>query len=203
MAEATRGGGLYVLLLLVAVGGTGAGVYVLLTAKSRRMDRNEVNAVAALKVVSTSEADFRHNDRDGNGVMDFWTGNVRGLYTCKSPDGAPIQLIERDMATADAEADASLPYHGYFFVALDEDDSCPHPVEKVYRRISPEKPADAKLQHRSRFGFCAFPSEVGVTGRYVYIVNEFNSVYRAPASGAPPKTWPTDAQLKQFWSRVD
>jgi len=40
----------------------------------------ERNASASLKTLATAEADFRANDRDGNGVNDYGTGDVYGLY---------------------------------------------------------------------------------------------------------------------------
>jgi hypothetical protein len=43
--------------------------------------RNERSASAALKERAVAEADLRANDRDRNGVNDFWTADVQGLYT--------------------------------------------------------------------------------------------------------------------------
>jgi len=45
---------------------------------------NERNASTSLKTLSSAEADFRANDRDWNHVNDFWTGDVKGLYTMTS-----------------------------------------------------------------------------------------------------------------------
>src|SRR5258706_15614178 len=42
---------------------------------------NERNASTTLKTLTSAEADFRANDRDGNKGADFWTGDVKGLYT--------------------------------------------------------------------------------------------------------------------------
>src|SRR6185436_8111745 len=73
---------------------------------------NERNASMALKALSAAEADFRSNDRDGNHVNDFWTGDVKGLYTMTSaevpgagtaPKDEPLRLIEIEIAAADVD----------------------------------------------------------------------------------------------------
>src|SRR6187455_1337140 len=73
---------------------------------------NERGASTALKTLSSAEADFRSNDRDGNHENDFWTADVKGLYTMTSakvrgagtaPDDPAIKLIEIETAAADAD----------------------------------------------------------------------------------------------------
>ena len=73
---------------------------------------NERNSSTSLKTLASAEADFRANDRDWNHVNDFWTADVRGLYTLTSaavPGASPnntsdpaIKLIELSVASADA-----------------------------------------------------------------------------------------------------
>ena len=41
---------------------------------------NERNASTSLKTITTAQADFRSNDRDGNRTMDFWTLDVYALF---------------------------------------------------------------------------------------------------------------------------
>src|SRR5688572_6757800 len=65
---------------------------------------NERNASTTLKTLSSAEADFRANDRDWNHVNDFWTGDVKSLYTLtsaavrgaalKNAKDPPVRLIE-------------------------------------------------------------------------------------------------------------
>src|SRR5579859_2168271 len=73
---------------------------------------NERNASTSLKTLTSAEADFRANDRDWNHVNDFWTADVKGLYTMTSAavSGAnnstsdpAIKLIELSIASADAD----------------------------------------------------------------------------------------------------
>src|SRR4029450_1021468 len=74
---------------------------------------NDRTASVGLKILVTAETDFRANDRDGNRLNDYWTGDVKGLYTLTSAvvPGAKanstldpsIKLIELSMAAADAD----------------------------------------------------------------------------------------------------
>jgi hypothetical protein len=86
---------------------------------------NERNASINLKVITSAEADFRSNDRDKNGVNDFWTGDVSGLYSLDVGDG-PLKLIPREVAEADAAplkplVPSPVPFKGYLFRALEAD----------------------------------------------------------------------------------
>src|ERR1044071_8976237 len=75
---------------------------------------NERNASTSLKTLTSAEADFRSNDRDGNKVNDFWTGNVAGLYTmtnatitgntANSTTDPALKLIELSLASADSDS---------------------------------------------------------------------------------------------------
>src|SRR5258708_26794739 len=73
---------------------------------------NERNASTSRKPLTSAEADFRANDRDWNHVNDFWTGDVKGLYTMSSAavsgstnstNDPAIKLIELSIASADAD----------------------------------------------------------------------------------------------------
>src|SRR4051812_8671692 len=60
---------------------------------------NARNASASLKTIASAEADFRANDRDGNKVEDFWTGDVSGLYYVRNADTKlEVKRIEQDAA---------------------------------------------------------------------------------------------------------
>lgn len=86
---------------------------------------NERNASASLKTFLTSEADFRANDRDGNGLADFWTLDVFGLYgivpllpgsVTLPPDSTSvndaIRLMEPSIAGADGASFAETAEYG-------------------------------------------------------------------------------------------
>ena len=65
------------------------------------MAANERAASVSLKTVATAETDFRTNDRDSNGIHDYWVGDVSGLYRY-TVNNKEIKLIEKSLADADA-----------------------------------------------------------------------------------------------------
>jgi hypothetical protein len=168
----------------------------------RQRAMNERSAYTALKTLSSANADFRANDRDWNRVLDFWTGDIAGLYSTLS-SGQPIALLPRALAEADASpltplVPRPIPYHGYYFTALSADgqESPPEP----YRQDTDGK--SGKVHHLRKFGYCAYPAEPGITGKYVYIINENNTVLRRDNLTPPPKNWPSDSELQSGWGKV-
>lgn len=163
---------------------------------------NERHASTSLKTISSAEADFRANDRDANGVNDFWTGDVSGLYSLKV-GGRELQLIERAVAEADAGPIRTLcwPYRpkaGYFFVALEVDDSVQGSPESFYFQDTGGNRPMGDVHHLSKFGFCAYPKSKD-TGKYSFIVNENNTLSRAKDVGRVSR-WPADERLKSHWN---
>jgi hypothetical protein len=113
----------------------------------------ERSASTSLKTLATAEADFRANDH----VCDFWTADVKGLYTMTaaaerrarggSLDPA-IKLIELEVAAADADETffpaagenmplaafaVPAPREGYWYAALTLDLSVSGTLESTYR----------------------------------------------------------------------
>ena len=185
----------------------------------------------SLKMLATAEADFRANDRDGNRINDFWTGDVAGLY-CITPGGGPesIKLIELFIAQSDSDplrltaplyrvpirayGDAA-PRSGYWHWAMRADASV-EPPDPYRQDTHGERPAGS-YYNTSRFGFLAFP-ESPSTGCYAFIVNEMNTVFKRRVDGPlrpsridPPGRvtlpgfldWPGDDLLLRDWSKVD
>jgi len=157
----------------------------------------ERNASAALKTLRTAQLDFRNNDRDGNGRHDFWRGDIAGLVTIV-PRGMPaevqnsIKLIEPSVALADdrpltdelAAFGRRGPKGGYLFLAIrHEGETEPSP---------------------DRFAACAFPAVYVKSGRWTFIVDERNEIYKRDL-GRPGgiEVIPDEATLQRKWSRVD
>jgi len=151
---------------------------------------NERRTMTILKTLACAQADFRANDRDCDGLNQFWRGDVAGLYTVSPPGGLPIRLIDSDVAAADDRplATTALPslwksFHGYRFRAirhLDEDPNQPDP---------------------QRFAFCAYPARPGA-GKHMFVINENNSVFRCVAEDLNGTDhFPTDDELKAKWHR--
>ena len=166
---------------------------------------SERNFSTSLKTLASAEADFRANDRDWNHVNDFWTADVKGLYTMTSaavPGAAPnsttdpsIKLIELSVASADADVtffsaggenlpitDFAVPSAkaGYWFAALRSDLSTTPATP--YAQDTQGKTAMGRVHHESSFGFMAFPDSPS-SGKYVCIVNQNNTIFRTAAIG--------------------
>jgi hypothetical protein len=163
----------------------------------RSRAENGYDAYCALKNLCQAEADFRGNDRHENGLQDFWTGDVAGLYSTIAGAG-PMKLIDRALAEADARplkglVPKPIPYHGYYFLALDVDESETPP--ESYRQDTDKK--SGKVHHLSKFGFCAYPAGPD-TGHEVWIINEGNTAFLRRDIASPPRSWPSDEELRSW-----
>lgn len=172
---------------------------------SSQRSSHERNASTSLKTLCVAEADFRSNDRDGNKVMDFWTGDMKGLYTLTNTAAAgnaggtvdpPLRLIELSMATADCDA-STLPAGGenmavtdfgviaskagYWYAALTLDLSISGP-EQTYKMDTNGTPPMGSVHNLSKYAFLTFPDS-NTFGKYVFIVSENNTIYRTATTG--------------------
>jgi hypothetical protein len=177
------------------VGGA-AVVYWLPEAARHRLASNEREASALLKTLTTAEAEFRAKDADHNGVPDFWTADVAGLrkygLICQEvADADPFPLLPR--------SGGPIPCHGYYFAAMQWDDS-ENPPENLRQDTDGKS---GKVHHRSRFGFCAYPARYGVTGSNTFIINEDNSMFWRHTDGDPVLHWPSDDDMRNDWRRGD
>ena len=155
---------------------------------------NEWNASSTLKALVAAETDFRTNDRDGNKVKDYWTGDVSGLYYLQAPDTKiPLRLIEQDAADADAKPLFPLPKgtvakSGYRFYALDRYETIPGPGGEY--KVDTDR-SGRKVHNEKMFAFYAVPASTRV-GTHQFAVNEGNCVFRELR--VPPRTsWPVDS----------
>jgi hypothetical protein len=162
----------------------------------------ERGASTSMKTLAVAEADFRSNDRDGNGVNDFWTADVKGLYTltnCAVVGKAggtvdpPIRLIELALAGADSDGSTVAAAgecmdltqfavfnakSGYWYAALIVDGGLPANSDATYRQDTAGNVAMGSVHNMGRFGFVSFP-ESGTFGKFTYVLNEGNTIYRA------------------------
>ncbi len=155
---------------------------------SAQINANERSASTSLRSLSTSEYDFRTNDRDNNLLQDFWTGDVSGMYRLTDPAGNLIKLIELPVAQQDGNPmpagsanglmSGLLPplstKAGYWIMALDQDQQ-PEP-DQDYRQVTdvPMGP----VHNSVRYGFISYAEAYGTSGRAMFITNESGVVYR-------------------------
>lgn len=145
-----------------------------------------------LKSITSAQADFRANDRDGNGIHDFWRADVAGLYGIRHAGSQErIMLIQISGAAADArpvvDVDAftrRAPIRGYWYGAL---------------RFADERAA----LDPQRFAACAFPAEYGHLDRFTFIVSHENIIWKKDLGRpGPPEVFPADPE-RQGWSKND
>ena len=148
---------------------------------------------ASLKTIATAQADYRANDRDGNGIEDYWRKDIASLYAIDPLEvtGYMIKLVDISIAGADADPIFDIttftqpgPKAGYLFKTLafaDEFDS-----------LDPD-----------RFAACVYPANYRVSGFKTYIINHENIVYwRDLGRSGGISTYPTNP-LAQGWEKTD
>jgi prepilin-type N-terminal cleavage/methylation domain-containing protein len=171
---------------------------------------NERNASVSLKTIVTANHDFRANDRDGNRLVDFWTGDVAGLCLIvpqvgsgapsSVPYSAAIRLVDLSMASADGEfggagvryaasmhvpiANALIafrPKAGFWYTRLINEVSSSGSLPYQIDTDGPSNSLWAACHNTDRFGFMAFPGSLGV-GRVAFIVNHEGVVFKSNLS---------------------
>ncbi len=163
----------------------------------RRFERHrhksgERNPSTSLKTITSAQADFRANDRDGNGMNQFWRADIAGLYALAPGGGPAMRLIELSVAAADDRPMLNIapyaqpaPKQGYWYRAL---------------RHADEAVLDANL----RFAAECHPADYPKSGRYTFIVDENNTIFRCDLGhGRGLTVYPTDDELKAKWAKLD
>lgn len=200
------------LMVIVTIIGIVAAIAIPSLMKSQKSS-NERNAATSLKNISTAEVDFFTNDRDANGVKDFWTRDVSGLYTlCSLQSPEPIKLVELTLAAADsnplgaAAAAApgahmamsnfmtSAPKAGFWYVAMTTD-----PEGSAYQAATQGiPPLDQPWFNLTRFGFLCYPDST-IVAQYVFVLNENHVVYKRAIVGSvkPSAAFPPGNALLQ------
>jgi len=205
MRKSNKGFTLIELMIVIAIIAIIAAIAIPGLLSSQRAS-NERNASTSLKTLTSAEADFRANDRDWNHVNDFWTADVKGLYTMTSAAVAGstnsttdpiIKLIELSVASADADSatfsngeNANLSQFavssakaGYWYQALVTDNGFAGTSEATYKLDTSGTPTMGSCHNTSKFAFLAFPDSQSA-GKYVFVVNENNTIFRSATSGA-------------------
>jgi prepilin-type N-terminal cleavage/methylation domain-containing protein len=183
---------------------------------------NERNASASLKTLASAEADFRGNDRDGNRIQDFWTGDMAQLYGMTSVGSTEmIKLIEISLAGANfcnpwpmptapapgvgitypIQTSYSIlaPKAGYWYKSLWWDE-----IGQLYmQETSGVNNAAGTLgtpgRNHSKFAFLAFPDSFS-SGRSLFYINEENTIFKRATlnSVRPPTPGPLSALLPNY-----
>jgi prepilin-type N-terminal cleavage/methylation domain-containing protein len=202
-----RGFTLIELMIVIAIIAIIAAIAIPGLLSSQRAS-NERNASSSLKTLAIAESDFRANDREGNRVNDFWTGNVSALYTLTNaaiPGGAvinstdpPMKLIELSLASADGDSNTpaaagenpavsnfAVPSAkaGYWYQAMILDNTLGGIPEATYQTDTNGIPNMGSVHNLWKFGFVCYPDSQSA-GKYVFILNEGNTIFRSATTGS-------------------
>lgn len=165
-----------------------------------KLESNERNAATSLKAVVTAEENLKGNDIDRNGIGDYWTADLSGLYwivmtATEKPTAclSDLGMVYADLYTffdaggtfrgIDMDADGvpdteymlpagmpRAPKAGYWYQALICDER-----GNAYAQ---DTDGTGNSHNYGQYGFCAIPAAYGETGRYCYIVNNIATVFR-------------------------
>jgi hypothetical protein len=167
------------------------------------------NGSATLKMIAIAEAEFRSMDRDGNGVNDFWTADVFGLYglipvaagSNKLPADSTsaasiIRLIEPSVAGADGQSRTAeygkIPISasivcgsakaGYLYrmFGWQDDGACAVPLQLD---TDGDDAYYGAVHHRNRFAVMAFPEMLEYRD-HLLVISADNTIwhYKLPTS---------------------
>ena len=141
---------------------------------SRRIGRNELNAIKVCRAIVAAQEDFARIKAAAGAkeyAMKFISekGRLNGLYwdeagaKGKSPIGARIALASHEIA-----AGRNRPYHGYYYVILTSQ--------------GPDAPGGAKSyiangKMSSGFAIAAYPAEYGISGVKTFMVSKNGIVF--------------------------
>lgn len=147
---------------------------------NRRIGRNELNTLRAVRGYVEAQFEYASQDRDGDGLAEYAqklysdAGTQNGLYwpvqpgSPPSPIGPLIAQAQPD-AVPKASKQAAPPFHGYYYKIL-------------YRQG--DKPPGGKYIYVlngnmiAGFGLLAYPARYGDSGIYSFAVNHRGEIYQ-------------------------
>ncbi|MGZ4999219.1 MAG: DUF2950 domain-containing protein [Methylomonas sp.] len=165
---------------------------------NRRIGRNELSTVAAMRGYVEAQFDYANADRDGDGVSEYAQklrsepGKFDGLFW-EAEEGQPQSPLGPLIAEARAEgyklkdgSEKPSPYHGYYY--------------RILTRQGPNAPGgkyDYVINGNmiAGFGLVAFPVQYGSSGIMTFIVNHQGKIYQKDLG---PKTAETVEKMKEY-----
>lgn len=190
-----------------------------------RIPANERNAATCLRACVTAEENLKGNDVDRNGIGDYWTADLRGLYcivmtATKRPTAclSDLGMVKADTSPVpekyegiDMDGDTS-PDTTYDTSVIEGFSEIPVPKNGyLFKALVEDEQGEAYAQdtdgtgsthNYGQYGFCAYPAEYGATGTMTFIVNNIGSVFMRDTRGRPVESWPDAAVFGASWSKV-
>jgi hypothetical protein len=150
---------------------------------NRRIGRNELDTLTAIRAYVDAQRDYASVDRDGSGVLKYAqklrssTGKKDGLYWPESIDGeasplGPLVAVAQGKGYSAApteEGAEPAPYQGYYYKILTEQGK--HAPGGKYNYV-------INGNMIAGFALVAWPAGYGETGIMTFIVNQQGKVYQ-------------------------
>jgi hypothetical protein len=165
---------------------------------NRRIGRNELSTVAAIRGYLEAQFEYANADRDGDGVLEYAQklrsepGKSDGLYW-EAEEGAPQSPLGPLIAEAKAEgykvegaSNEPSPYHGYYY--------------RILTRQGDNVPGgkyDYVINGNMIAGFAlvAYPAQYGSSGIMTFVVNHQGRIYQKDLG---PKTAEYVAEIEEY-----
>lgn len=162
---------------------------------------NDRNAASTLKTLAAAQADFRENDRDGDGERNYWRADVAALYGM-IPKGTTdmIRLVDLSTACADAQP-LKTPAKAAFEIRPPDDDGMRSAKAGYWYLAIPFENETPDRLSPDQFAICAAPDSPSA-GKVVLGITQAGVVWSAPARGRKdfPRSFPRDPE-KSGWKR--
>jgi hypothetical protein len=160
--------------------------------------------LVGLKLIVEAEREFMRNDRDGNGLREYWVGEVAGLRTLRDARGVPLRLIEASIAHRDASSVGVDGGRRRFSTLPAEADGS---MRRWKYAVIPTRwngaPYGMDLDNDGRncesevgFAFCAYPEIYGEATRHTWIVNETGRIWKKDLAGHPAGQFPANPETE-------
>lgn len=165
---------------------------------NRRIGRNELSTVAAMRGYVEAQFEYANLDRDGDGVSEYAQkfrsdpGKFDGLFwetgegQPQSPLGPLFSQAKAEGYKAPEATEESAPFHGYYYRILTRQGAAA-PGGKYDYIINDNMIAG--------FGLVAFPAQYGSSGIMSFVVNHQGKVYQKDLG---PKTTELVESLKEY-----
>jgi len=143
---------------------------------SRRIGRNELNAIQVCGAYVEAQREYASTDRERDGIIQYAQKVIsdpyrrNGLYWEWAKVRSRVhwaRFLRRPPGRVYKKDEKPIPYHGYYYKILKDRDECAWGAYKYV--INGHMVAG--------FGLLAWPAEYGVSGVMTFVVNQNGMVY--------------------------